>query len=56
MPDPKQYKTFDAFMNACIPIVMKEKQGMKGPEAYAKCRGMWENKKQKGKKSYEHET
>jgi hypothetical protein len=43
LPDPKQFKDQDTFMQACVPMMMKDKS-MENDQAVAACSNIWENK------------
>ena len=47
MPDPNRFKTKNAFMKACVPVVLQEGNAKDTSQAVAICISMWENKKKK---------
>jgi HK97 family phage prohead protease len=47
MPDPKKFDTRDAFMEVCIPTVIKEGTAKDGAQATAICSSMWRRRTQK---------
>lgn len=47
MPTPKKNETRDDFIDRCIPIVIDEGTAKDGKQAYAVCRSMYDDKKEK---------
>jgi HK97 family phage prohead protease len=53
MPDPGRYGTREAFMKACVPMVIKEGTAEDGDQAVAICSSMW---RRRDKKMIERKT
>lgn len=51
MPKPKKYEQKEDFISRCIPIIIKEKgDDLKSGQAYAICKSVWDQDKNKDKK------